>query len=123
MGAQVADRGLPAAADRMPVDFFEKNLSFADLGLAPFLVRSCTGVGMHYPTKIQAMCIPPVLAGNNVAGNSKTGTGKTACYCLPMLHRLSKNPFGVFGLVLLPIRELTSQIAAVFRVLGKSIQA
>mmetsp|Transcript_103242 Transcript_103242/g.287521 ORF Transcript_103242/g.287521 Transcript_103242/m.287521 type:complete len:392 (+) Transcript_103242:2-1177(+) len=68
------------------------------------------------------MTIPPVLAGKNVAGNSKTGSGKTACYCLPILHNLSQDPFGVFALVLLPVRELANQVCENFRALGKSIK-
>merc|ERR1719296_244795 len=74
--------------------------SFASLGLKRWIVGNCVKLGMQYPTEIQTMCIPPALAGKNVAGNSKTGTGKTACYCLPILHRLSEDPFGVYALIM-----------------------
>jgi len=98
-----------------------KHTSFAQLGLAPWLVKSCEKLGMRYPTAIQSMCIPPILAGRNVAGNAKTGSGKTACYCLPTLHYLSQDPFGIFTLVLLPVRELAFQVSENFKALGKGI--
>lgn len=97
------------------------NTSFAQFGLARWLVESCTKLGMLYPTEIQAMCIPPAVAGHNLAGNAHTGSGKTACYCLPILHHLSKDPFGVFALVLTPVRELAFQVSENFRALGKGI--
>lgn len=100
----------------------ETHTSFAKLGLARWLVDSCGKLGMHYPTDIQVMAIPHVLAGRNIAGNAKTGSGKTACYCLPTLHHLSKDPYGVFALVLTPVRELAFQVSENFRALGKSIE-
>lgn len=95
--------------------------SFNALGLKRWIVENCEKLGMQNPTEIQSMSIPPALAGKNVAGNSKTGTGKTACYCLPILHKLSEDPFGVFALVLTPVRELAFQVADNFRALGRSI--
>mmetsp|Transcript_87117 Transcript_87117/g.269721 ORF Transcript_87117/g.269721 Transcript_87117/m.269721 type:complete len:580 (-) Transcript_87117:66-1805(-) len=106
---------------RAPEALFQTNTTFAKLGLARWLVEGCEKLGMRYPTAIQAMCIPPVLAGKNVVGNSKTGSGKTACYCLPTLHHLSKDPYGVFALVITPVRELASQVAENFGALGRGI--
>jgi len=100
---------------------FQTNTSFAKLGLARWLSEGCENMGMTYPTDVQVMCIPPILAGRNIAGNAKTGSGKTACYCLPTLHHLSKDPYGVFALVLTPVRELAFQVAENFRALGKGI--
>mmetsp|Transcript_46650 Transcript_46650/g.107787 ORF Transcript_46650/g.107787 Transcript_46650/m.107787 type:complete len:534 (+) Transcript_46650:26-1627(+) len=111
--------GAPIASE--PTALFQKDSSFAKLGLARWLVEGCEKLGMVYPTEIQAMCIPPVLAGKQVIGNSKTGSGKTACFCLPILHQLSKDPYGIFALVLLPVRELTFQVSENFRALGKGI--
>eukprot|EP00931_Biecheleriopsis_adriatica_P048307 TRINITY_DN2790_c0_g1_i1.p1 TRINITY_DN2790_c0_g1~~TRINITY_DN2790_c0_g1_i1.p1 ORF type:complete len:564 (+),score=114.04 TRINITY_DN2790_c0_g1_i1:74-1765(+) len=102
-------------------ELFQTNTSFAKLGLARWLVETCDKLGMHYPTDIQVMCIPHVLAGKNLAGNARTGSGKTACYCLPILHHLSKDPYGVFALVLTPVRELAFQVSENFRALGQSI--
>lgn len=118
----VADAGVsstPMASK--PTALFKKDTSFANLGLARWLVENCSKLGMRYPTEIQVMTVPPVLAGKNVAGNSNTGSGKTACYCLPMLHHLSQDPFGVFGLVLTPVRELAFQVSENFRALGRNI--
>jgi ATP-dependent RNA helicase DDX49/DBP8 len=100
---------------------FQKSSSFSKLGLARWLTEGCEKLGMHYPTDVQVMCIPPILAGRNVAGNAKTGSGKTACYCLPILHHLSKDPYGVFALILTPVRELAFQVSENFRALGKGI--
>jgi len=100
---------------------FQLDSSFAKLGLAQWLVETCESLGMRYPTDVQVMCIPPVLAGRNVAGNAKTGSGKTACYVLPTLHHLSKDPYGVFCVVLTPVRELAFQVSENFRALGANI--
>eukprot|EP00928_Gymnodinium_smaydae_P087957 TRINITY_DN72121_c0_g1_i1.p1 TRINITY_DN72121_c0_g1~~TRINITY_DN72121_c0_g1_i1.p1 ORF type:complete len:538 (-),score=140.70 TRINITY_DN72121_c0_g1_i1:111-1724(-) len=100
---------------------FRVETSFAQLGLATWLVESCSKMGMRYPTDVQALTIPHILAGKNVAGNAKTGSGKTACYCLPALHELSKDPYGVFELILTPVRELAFQISENFQALGKAI--
>jgi ATP-dependent RNA helicase DDX49/DBP8 len=100
---------------------FQTDSSFAKLGLARWLTETCEKMGMNYPTDCQVMCIPPILAGRNIAGNAKTGSGKTACYCLPTLHHLSKDPYGVFALVLTPVRELAFQVSENFRALGKNI--
>eukprot|EP00927_Polykrikos_kofoidii_P057526 TRINITY_DN51666_c0_g1_i1.p1 TRINITY_DN51666_c0_g1~~TRINITY_DN51666_c0_g1_i1.p1 ORF type:complete len:554 (-),score=93.77 TRINITY_DN51666_c0_g1_i1:23-1684(-) len=100
---------------------FQVGTTFAKLGLAPWLVSACENMGMNYPTDIQAMSIPHVLAGKNVAGNAKTGSGKTACFCLPSLHHLSKDPYGIFILVVTPVRELSFQIAENYKALGVSI--
>mmetsp|Transcript_16251 Transcript_16251/g.38387 ORF Transcript_16251/g.38387 Transcript_16251/m.38387 type:complete len:499 (+) Transcript_16251:54-1550(+) len=100
---------------------FQKDTSFAKLGLAKWIVDTCGKLGMNYPTDIQAMAIPTVLAGKNMAGNARTGSGKTACYSLPILHHLSKDPYGVFALILVPVRELAFQVAENFRAMGQSI--
>ena len=100
---------------------FQTDASFVRLGLANWIVQTCGKLGMNYPTDIQAMCIPHVLAGKNLAGNARTGSGKTACYSMPILHHLSKDPYGVFALVLVPVRELAFQVTENFRAMGQSI--
>ncbi|CAJ1398236.1 unnamed protein product [Effrenium voratum] len=100
---------------------FQTDVSFAKLGLARWIVDTCAKLGMAHPTDIQAMCIPPILAGKNIAGNARTGSGKTAAYSLPILHHLSKDPYGVFALVLVPVRELAFQVTENFRAMGQSI--
>eukprot|EP00929_Paragymnodinium_shiwhaense_P082673 TRINITY_DN4369_c0_g1_i1.p1 TRINITY_DN4369_c0_g1~~TRINITY_DN4369_c0_g1_i1.p1 ORF type:complete len:552 (-),score=174.43 TRINITY_DN4369_c0_g1_i1:339-1994(-) len=110
----VSERGISSG-------LFQVGKTFSQLGLSPWLVQACAKMGMHYPTDIQVMTIPHILAGRNVAGNAKTGSGKTACFCLPTLHHLSKDPYGVFSLVLTPVRELAFQISENFRALGIGI--
>lgn len=92
--------------------------SFADLGLDNWLIDSLRSLSITTPTEIQSACIPKIMSGRDVIGSAKTGSGKTATFALPMLQKLAKDPFGVFGLVLTPTRELAFQIAEQFRVLG-----
>ncbi|GJP52530.1 hypothetical protein CLOM_g11632 [Closterium sp. NIES-68] len=95
--------------------------SFADLGLAPWLVATCHEMGLRHPTPVQCACIPPVVAGSNVIGVAQTGSGKTAAFALPILQKLAEDPYGVFALVLTPTRELALQIADQFKALGSSL--
>ena len=62
-------------------------------------------------------CIPPILQGRDCYACARTGSGKTAAFALPMLHILSRDPFGIFGLILTPTRELAIQIGGKFIVL------
>ncbi|KAL1691731.1 P-loop containing nucleoside triphosphate hydrolase protein [Schizophyllum commune] len=75
-------------------------------------------MSIRAPTEIQAACIPPLLEGRDCIGNAKTGSGKTIAFALPILQKLSVDPFGIFALVLTPTRELAFQIAEQFAVLG-----
>ena len=92
--------------------------NFHELKLAKWIVNSCATMGMNKPTPIQKACIPAVLNGRDVIGSALTGSGKTAAFALPILHRLSENPYGIFALVLTPTRELAFQIAEQFQALG-----
>jgi hypothetical protein len=78
--------------------------TFRSLGLSEWLDKVCRSLGMTKPTSVQTGCIPAILAGRSVIGTAHTGSGKTAAFALPMLQLLSKDPFGVFGLVLTPTR-------------------
>jgi ATP-dependent RNA helicase RhlE len=96
---------------------------FTDLGLAKPLLRALTAEGYEKPTPIQAQAIPPVMLGKDLLGIAQTGTGKTAAFALPILHRLGENRKpaprrGARCLVLSPTRELASQIAESFRTYG-----
>ncbi|XP_062365917.1 probable ATP-dependent RNA helicase DDX49 [Cinclus cinclus] len=94
---------------------------FRALGLAPWLAEQARQVGLVRPTAVQTACIPAILQGRDCLGCAKTGSGKTAAFVLPVLQVLSEDPFGIFCLVLTPTRELASQIAEQFRVLGKPL--
>ena len=96
---------------------------FIDLGLAKPLLKALASEGYEKPTPIQAQAIPPVMAGKDLLGIAQTGTGKTAAFALPILHRLAEDRKpaprrGARCLVLSPTRELASQIAESFRTYG-----
>jgi len=98
--------------------------SFADLGLALPILNALTTQGYTEPTPIQSQAIPHVMQGRDLQGIAQTGTGKTAAFALPILHRLlaDKKPAprrGCHVLVLSPTRELASQIAESFRDYGR----
>ncbi|MGI4718315.1 MAG: DEAD/DEAH box helicase [Janthinobacterium lividum] len=101
------------AADEAP------SVRFADLGLAPEILRALTDQGYVHPTPIQAQAIPLVLQGRDVMGAAQTGTGKTAGFSLPIIQLLlahansSMSParHPVRALVLTPTRELAVQVA------------
>ena len=65
-------------------------MTFEKLGLASPLLRAVSSQGYTSPTPIQSQAIPHVLAGSDVLGCAQTGTGKTAAFALPILHRLSQ---------------------------------
>jgi ATP-dependent RNA helicase RhlE len=102
-------------------------MNFAQLGLAAPLLKALDDEGYITPTPIQAQAIPAVLAKSDLLGIAQTGTGKTAAFALPILHRLAaeRRPAlrkGCRVLVLAPTRELASQIGESFRVYGRHLQ-
>lgn len=78
---------------------------------------------MKHPTDIQVKCVPPAIEGKNLIGSAKTGTGKTLAFGMPILANLSKDTYGVFALIITPIRELAFQIADQLKAVGESIRA
>ena len=95
---------------------------FAALGLDEGLVRAVAREGYSSPTPIQAEAIPHVLAGRDVLGTAKTGTGKTAAFLLPLLSRLGPRPGrGIRILVISPTRELAAQIGERAEAYGRQI--
>ena len=99
---------------------------FSELGLADLLQHALIARNHLIPTPIQARAIPELLAGRDVLGIAQTGTGKTAAFALPILHKLfesrgSNGPRGPRALVLAPTRELASQIGEEFRAYGKDL--
>ena len=105
-------------------------MNFEDLKLAPAIVKAVREHGYETPTAIQAQAIPVVLEGHDLLGGAQTGTGKTAAFVLPMLHKLSmsrsaQNKFGGTGiraLVLTPTRELAAQVEESVQTYGKFLQ-
>ena len=99
--------------------------TFEGLGLAAPLLKALTTEGYVTPTPIQMQAIPHVMQGRDVQGIAQTGTGKTAAFALPILHRLMANkiqpkPRSCRVLVLSPTRELASQIVESFRSYGRN---
>jgi len=105
-------------------------MNFEELNLAPALMQAVRELGYETPTPIQAQAIPAVLAGQDLLAGAQTGTGKTAAFTLPMLHKLSlsepgKNRFGgkaIRALVLTPTRELAAQVEESVRDYGKYLK-
>jgi ATP-dependent RNA helicase RhlE len=106
-------------------------MQFSDLGLAEPILRALTHEGYTVPTPIQTKAIPLVMEGRDVVGCAQTGTGKTAAFALPILHRLAgeqvPHPNGaahrkIRCLVLSPTRELALQIEESFRTYGKNLK-
>jgi ATP-dependent RNA helicase RhlE len=88
-------------------------MSFNTFGLHPTLLRAIQTLGYADPTPIQQAAIPAILAGRDLIGCAQTGTGKTAAYLLPVLHRFLHNPTpGPRALIVLPTRELAVQVDA-----------
>jgi superfamily II DNA/RNA helicase len=102
-------------------------MAFAQLQLAAPLARAVAEMGYESMTPIQAQAIPVVITGKDVMGAAQTGTGKTAAFSLPLLHRLLKHENSstsparhpVRALVLLPTRELADQVAQQVKLYAK----
>jgi ATP-dependent RNA helicase RhlE len=101
--------------------------TFSDFGLAEPILKALVSEGYTIPTPIQAQAIPLVMTGRDLCGIAQTGTGKTAAFALPILHRLAAKPQaparkGCRVLVLSPTRELAGQIADSFRTYGRNLR-
>ncbi|MFG0326239.1 MAG: DEAD/DEAH box helicase [Phycisphaerales bacterium JB037] len=109
-----SDEDVPVRARPVPVepddpDLFDLERTFADLGLNEDIVRGLDAAGFRRPTVIQAQLIPPAIAGKDLLGQAKTGTGKTAAFGLPLMQVVTPGE-PTQALVLAPTRELAIQI-------------
>jgi ATP-dependent RNA helicase RhlE len=100
---------------------------FSEFGLKAPILKALVEEGYTDPTPIQAKAIPDVMAGRDLLGIAQTGTGKTAAFALPILHRLAADPKPpgrrqCRALILSPTRELASQIAESFRAYGRHLR-
>ncbi len=102
-------------------------MSFAELQLAPPILKAISMCGYDAPTPIQEQAIPKVLAGHDLIASAQTGTGKTAAFILPALQRIGEarpgKGRGPRVLVLTPTRELASQVTDAVRAYGKFMRA
>src|ERR1700754_292616 len=98
-------------------------MPFSELGLCPELLQAVAEAKYATPTPVQVAAIPPILRAQDVQALAQTGSGKTAAFALPMLQRLLSQAAAsdrrVSGLVLVPTRELASQVGEAFRSLGR----
>ena len=89
-------------------------MTFSSLGLSEPVLHALRDKGYEEPTSIQTQAIPPIIEGNDVMAAAQTGTGKTAGFTLPLLHRLSQGhaarPNSIRALILTPTRELAAQV-------------
>ncbi len=100
-------------------------IKFTDLGLSPKVLKAVIDVGYETPTPIQEAAIPHALAGRDVLGIAQTGTGKTAGFTLPMIHKLARGRARARmprSLVLAPTRELAAQVAENFELYSKYVK-
>jgi ATP-dependent RNA helicase RhlE len=119
--APVSHRALGHAGSDGPLT------TFSELELIEPIQRAIRAESYATPTPIQAQAIPHLLAGRDLLGCAQTGTGKTAAFALPILHRLSNDarrpgPRACRALVLTPTRELAAQIRASFVTYGRFLQ-
>lgn len=100
-------------------------MPFSSLGLSPALLRAVSAKAYLAPTPIQAATIPAALQGRDVLGSAQTGSGKTAAFVLPLLQRLEQTPFEsprrVAALILVPTRELCTQVGEEIRALAQHL--
>ncbi|PMH44510.1 ATP-dependent RNA helicase DbpA [Vibrio sp. 10N.286.49.B3] len=94
---------------------------FSAINLQPELLSNLDSLGYTHMTPIQALSLPTILAGKDVIGQGKTGSGKTAAFGLGVLSNLRVKRFRVQALVLCPTRELADQVATEIRTLGRAI--
>ena len=112
-----------------PDGCFTHHMTFEQLNLAPAIVQAVREQGYENPTPIQAEAIPAVLAGRDLLAGAQTGTGKTAAFTLPLLHRLQAGEraanrhggVGIRALVLTPTRELAAQVEESVSTYGKHL--
>jgi ATP-dependent RNA helicase RhlE len=100
-------------------------MSFTSLGLSAPILDAVAEQGYETPTPIQVQAIPAVLDGKDVMGAAQTGTGKTAGFTLPILHRLSKGRLAqanqARALILTPTRELAAQVGESVSIYGRNL--
>src|SRR5512136_145606 len=95
-------------------------MNFETFNLHPCVMAGVQAQGYITPTPIQLQSIPPIMEGRDIIGLAQTGTGKTAAFALPTLHRLMNYPRGqVRALVVSPTRELAEQTSENFNVLAR----
>lgn len=94
--------------DALEIGLQSEASTFAEMNVAPWLVGSLSTMAIRRPTAIQKACIPEILKGRDCIGGSRTGSGKTVAFAVPILQKWAVDPFGIFAVVLTPTRYLIS---------------
>ncbi|MBL8957482.1 MAG: DEAD/DEAH box helicase [Myxococcaceae bacterium] len=109
---------LPEAPSERPQEYLA-DVGFTDLNLSHELMKAISERGYTHPTPVQAKAFGPVMAGKDIIVRSKTGTGKTAAFGIPLLEKIPIGDRGVRALIMCPTRELAMQVAAELEALAK----
>ena len=115
---------MPAESSAVPAPDLTADATFADLGVPAPLVEVLDDQGITEPFPVQAATLPDALAGRDILGRAQTGSGKTLGFSLPLVSRLaggSTLPARPRGLVLVPTRELATQVTAVLKPLARAM--
>ncbi|KAK2000056.1 DEAD/DEAH box helicase [Colletotrichum falcatum] len=96
----------------------DPNTTFSAINVRPWLVQSLANMAIKRPTGIQKGCIPEILKGRDCIGGSRTGSGKTVAFAVPILQKWAEDPTAIFALVLTPTRELALQIFEQFKAIS-----
>jgi len=102
-----------------PPDSLAAATDFRILGLSEASLTALAELGYAAPTPIQRQAIPPLLAGADLIGKARTGSGKTAAFAIPLLERIDADERRLQALVLCPTRDLCAQVAGEIRKLGR----
>ena len=98
------------AAKPQEVAVYTPTHRFADFPIDEAIKQAIAAKGYTLPTPIQDQAIPPILSGRDIVGIAQTGTGKTAAFLIPLIHKVRHNPRAQV-LIVVPTRELATQIA------------
>ncbi|KAL6832521.1 P-loop containing nucleoside triphosphate hydrolase protein [Trichoderma camerunense] len=96
----------------------DPNTTFSALNVRPWLVQSLGNMAIRRPTGIQKGCIPEILKGRDCIGGSRTGSGKTVAFAVPVLQKWAEDPTAIFAVILTPTRELALQIYEQFKAIS-----
>ncbi|KAL7937564.1 P-loop containing nucleoside triphosphate hydrolase protein [Trichoderma chlorosporum] len=96
----------------------DPNTTFSALNVRPWLVQSLGNMAIRRPTGIQKGCIPEILKGRDCIGGSRTGSGKTVAFAVPVLQKWAEDPTAIFAVILTPTRELALQIFEQFKAIS-----
>ncbi|CAH0049229.1 unnamed protein product [Clonostachys solani] len=96
----------------------DPNVTFSAIQVKPWLVQSLQNMAIRRPTGIQKGCIPEILKGRDCIGGSRTGSGKTVAFAVPILQKWAEDPTAIYAVVLTPTRELALQIYEQFKAIS-----